>query len=75
MTIVKRALVSLAWAGLLVAGLEVFSSDAEAFLCRPTTIPWGFEPTGVSCSQTCDSERYVSRSSPASVCVIYGYKF
>lgn len=74
MSILKRAIVSLAWAGLVVTGLGIFSSDAEAFYCRRSYIPFGYEPTGVSCSQVCESERYVSQNGLSTICVIYGPK-
>jgi hypothetical protein len=72
MSILKRSIVSLAWAGLVVTGLGVFSSDAEAFHCRRSFIPFGYHPTGVSCSQVCESERYVSQNGLSTICVIYG---
>ena len=35
MSMVKQSIVSLAWAGLVVTGLGIFASDAEAFASTP----------------------------------------
>jgi hypothetical protein len=72
MLTVKRLIPCLAWAGVLVTGLGVFSGKAEAFYCRRKFIPFGYEPTGVNCSLPCESEWYVNGLSR--VCIIYGPK-
>jgi hypothetical protein len=68
----KRFVMGVAGVGMLAAGLSLVPSDAEAFKCVRSWIPFG-EPTGVECARSCESE-YYNVGGGRLVCVVYGPK-
>jgi hypothetical protein len=48
----KRFVMGVAGVGMLAAGLSLVPSDAEAFKCVRSWIPFG-DPTGVECARSC----------------------